>query len=120
VLFSFLSSGALVMTSANIPGEPMLLGNDEVFSLKADSYLLHDRDIPNRIDDSVVRLWHGTRFFYGITGFVPDALPVAYDTRVVSVGAGENICGALSTMVRFLYAVHRQLEVLRDRGVPGA
>ena len=98
VLFSFLSADALVMTSANIPGEPMLLGNDEVFSLKADYYLLHNRDIPNRIDDSVVRTWNGNTFFLRKSrGFVPDALPVLYDARVVSVGAGENICGALST-----------------------
>lgn len=98
VLFSFLSTDAVVMTSANIPGEPMLLNNDEVFSLKADCYLLHNRDIPNRIDDSVVRLWNGNTFFLRKSrGFVPDALPVPYDARVVSVGAGENICGALST-----------------------
>ena len=98
VLFSFLSADALVMTSANIPGEPMLTSNDEVFSLQADYYLLHNRDIPNRIDDSVVRLWHGNRFFLRKSrGFVPDAFPVPYHARVVSVGAGENICGALST-----------------------
>jgi len=98
VLFSFLSADALVMTSANIPGEPMLISNDEVFSLQADWYLLHNRDVPNRIDDSVVRLWHGNRFFLRKSrGFVPDAFPVPYHARVVSVGAGENICGALST-----------------------
>ena len=97
VLFSFLSADALVMTSANIPGEPMLLGNDEVFSLHADYYLLHNRDIPNRIDDTVVRLWQGNCFFLRKSrGFIPDALPVPYDVSVLSVGAGENICGALS------------------------
>ena len=121
VLFSSLAADALVMTSANIPGEPMLASNDEVFSLKADYYLLHDRDIPNRIDDSVVRLWHGNPFFLRKSrGFVPDALPVPYDARVVSVGAGENICGALSTDKKiFLYAVHRQLEILRYGRIPG-
>ena len=98
ILFSFLSADALVMTSANIPGEPMLLGNDDVFSLMADYYLLHNRDIPNRIDDSVVRLWNGNTFFLRKSrGFVPDQLPVLHDARVVSVGAGENICAALST-----------------------
>jgi hydrogenase maturation protein HypF len=97
VLFSFLSADALVMTSANIPGEPMLVKNDDAFSLQADFYLLHNRDIPNRIDDSVIRLWNGNRFFLRKSrGFVPDALAVPYDVRIVSVGAGENICGALS------------------------
>jgi hydrogenase maturation protein HypF len=97
LLFSFLSADALVMTSANTPGEPMLRTNQEVFSLQAEYYLLHNREIPNRVDDSVVRLWQGNRFFLRKSrGFVPEALPVPYDTRVVSVGAGENICGALS------------------------
>jgi hydrogenase maturation protein HypF len=97
VLFSFLSADALVMTSANIPGEPMLICNPDVFSLKAEYYLLHNRDIPNRIDDSVIRLWAGHRFFLRKSrGFVPEALPVPYDAHMMSVGAGENICGALS------------------------
>lgn len=97
LLFSFLSADALVMTSANIPGEPMIIGNEDVFSFKADYYLLHNRDIPNRTDDSVIRLWHGSRFFLRKSrGFVPDALAVPYDNHIVSVGAGENITGALS------------------------
>jgi len=63
LLFSCLAADALVMTSANIPGEPMFIKNDDVFSLNAEYYLLHNRDIPNRIDDSVIRLWEGHRFF---------------------------------------------------------
>jgi len=97
LLFSFLSTDALVMTSANIPGEPMLIRNADAFSLKADYYLLHNRDIPNRIDDSVIRLWDAHRFFLRKSrGFVPDSLSVPYDSHILSVGAGENICGALS------------------------
>ena len=97
VLFSFLKSDAVIMTSANIPGEPMITDNDEAFSLGADYYLLHNRDIPNRIDDSVVRIWKGKTFFLRKSrGFVPEPFDVAYDKNIVSVGAGENICGAVS------------------------
>jgi len=97
LLFSFLSNDALVMTSANIPGEPMLIRNEDAFALKADYYLLHNREIPNRIDDSVIRVWKGHRLFLRKSrGFVPEALPVSYEKKIVSVGAGENICGALS------------------------
>ena len=97
LLFSFLKTDALVMTSANIPGEPMMICNEEAFALGADAYLLHDRDIPNRIDDSVLRLWKGNTFFLRKSrGFVPEPLDVSYDKRVLSVGAGENICGAVS------------------------
>jgi hydrogenase maturation protein HypF len=85
------------MTSANIPGEPMLTTNDEAFSLDADVYLLHNRDIPNRIDDTVVRLWKDKTFFIRKSrGFVPEPIPVSYNKNILSVGADENITGAIS------------------------
>jgi len=97
ILFSFLESDAVIMTSANIPGEPMITDNDEAFLLGADYYLLHNRDIPNRIDDSVVRVWKGKTFFLRKSrGFVPEPFDVSYDKNIISVGAGENICGAFS------------------------
>ena len=97
ILFSFLKADALVMTSANIPGEPMIIRNEDVFSLGADVYLLHNRDIPNRVDDSVVRIWKGKTFFLRKSrGFVPEPIEVSYDKRVLCVGAGENITGTIS------------------------
>ena len=53
---------ALVMTSGNISEEPIVIDNDEaVLKLSdiADAFLLHDRDIFMRVDDSVVRVMSG-------------------------------------------------------------
>ena len=122
LLFQYLKSDALVMTSANIPGEPMMLTNKEVFSLNADWYLLHNREIPNRVDDSVIKIWDKYTFFLRKSrGYVPDPLPIPYDHQIISVGAGDNICGAISTSKR-LYctqyigngAYYRTLEFLEQ------
>ncbi|MEM0492862.1 MAG: carbamoyltransferase HypF [Candidatus Thermoplasmatota archaeon] len=97
ILFSFLQNHALVMTSANIPGEPMITSNDEAFNLKADYYLLHEQDIPNRIDDSVIKLYNNDIFFIRKSrGFIPERFTVPYTHHIISVGAGENIQAALS------------------------
>ena len=98
LLFSYLSADALIMTSANIPGEPMITDNAAVFSLKAEMYLLHNRNIPNRVDDTVIKPWQNHHFFLRKSrGYVPDPLAVTYSQDILSVGAGENIHGALST-----------------------
>lgn len=68
---------ALVMTSGNASNEPICLGNRE--SLRrlahiADAFLLHDRDILIRTDDSVVRAVQGEDgplFMRRARGFVP-------------------------------------------------
>lgn len=97
LLFSYLKSDALIMTSANLPSEPMIIDNNEVFQLNADIYLLHNRIIPNRIDDSVLRTWKNKIFFLRKSrGYVPDPIDLSYDKSILSWGAGENITGAIS------------------------
>ena len=66
---------ALVMTSANLSEEPIVIDNDEAverLSGIADYFLVHDRPINLRCDDSIVRKTAGaTRFIRRARGYVP-------------------------------------------------
>ncbi|AMK16033.1 [NiFe] hydrogenase maturation protein HypF [Methanobrevibacter olleyae] len=58
LLFNHTNTPAYIMTSANVPGEPMMVTNQEILENLdeiADYYLIHDRRILNRCDDSVIR-----------------------------------------------------------------
>lgn len=66
---------ALVMTSGNLSEEPIAIDNNEAFRCLghiADYYLVHNRDIYMRCDDSVVRInGRKTRFIRRARGYVP-------------------------------------------------
>ncbi len=67
----------LVMTSGNLSGKPPALSNDEAqrdLAAIADGFLLHNRDIVQRMDDSVMR--PDGEVLRRSRGFVPDALPL--------------------------------------------
>ena len=76
-----------VMTSGNLAEEPIARTNDEAFArlaAVADLFLVHDREIHARADDSVVRAPRGRAIpMRRARGFVPDAiaLPVAAPPR---------------------------------------
>jgi hydrogenase maturation protein HypF len=69
---------ALVMTSANPNGEPLVTGNAEALERlagSADAFLMHDRDIVVRCDDSVRRAdADGGGFVRRARGYVPRAI----------------------------------------------
>ncbi len=71
----------LVMTSGNLPGLPLVKDNDRAINeLKgiADFFLLHDRDIVHRCDDSVVRYTcRGVQFFRRARGYVPRPIEIS-------------------------------------------
>ncbi len=72
--------GPLVMTSGNLSDEPQCIDNAEADGRLggiADLFLLHDRAIVNRVDDSVVRGMAGkARLLRRARGFAPAALPL--------------------------------------------
>ncbi|SCZ61069.1 hydrogenase maturation protein HypF [Thiohalomonas denitrificans] len=72
----------LVMTSANPGGEPLVIDNDEALrrlSGIADAWLMHDRPIAVRCDDSVMRVdAGGPAFIRRARGFTPQAISLPH------------------------------------------
>ncbi len=93
VLFHMISADVLVMTSANIPGEPMMIRDEEVFGLDLRYFLLHNREIAQRIDDSLIRV-HGDDLvpIRRSRGYVPEYLPFINDSQVFGAGADQSGC----------------------------
>ena len=72
---------ALVMTSANLSEEPIAIDNDEAVARLAniaDAFLMHDREILQRCDDSVMAIVDGApQLIRRVRGFVPLSIPMA-------------------------------------------
>ncbi len=70
----------LVMTSGNLSEEPQCIDNEDAqrrLEALADYSLSHDRDILNRVDDSVVRIMDGApRFLRRARGYAPAPIPL--------------------------------------------
>jgi len=101
MLFKRLGTPALIMTSGNRPGMPMAITNKSaVAELRgiADYFLLHDRDIINRCDDSVLRINDGRRAFLRRSrGFVPDPVRIPIKNGVgFAVGTELSNAAAVS------------------------
>jgi hydrogenase maturation protein HypF len=83
---------ALVMTSGNLSEEPIAIDNGDAFERLtdiADYFLIHNRDIYLRSDDSIVRHTAGeTRYIRRSRGFVP--IPLFLNRAVPPILA----CGA--------------------------
>jgi len=91
-LFCKLKTMAIVLTSGNFSNEPIIIDNAEAlekFLPLTDAVLLHDRDIFNRTDDSVVRVIAGKeRVFRRSRGYAPSPVRTILDTEgIIAFGA---------------------------------
>ncbi len=84
---------ALVMTSGNLSEEPIVVSNGEALVRLdgiADWFLLHNRDIAMRVDDSVVRTFEGReRVLRRSRGYVPQAIDLKTPMEEVLAVGGE-------------------------------
>ncbi|MBW2095488.1 MAG: carbamoyltransferase HypF [Deltaproteobacteria bacterium] len=93
---------ALVMTSGNMTDEPINIENNAAFlHLKgiADSFLVHDRDIYLRSDDSIVRVINHTprqirrsRGYVPAPIFLPEPLPMLPPVLAVGGELKNTVC----------------------------
>ena len=76
LLLNHTDTPAYIMTSANVPGEPMMITNEEILEnldTIADYYLIHNRRILNRCDDSVARFRNNElAFIRRSRGYTPE------------------------------------------------
>lgn len=92
---------AYVMTSANLPGLPMTISNQEAlenFTNLVDYFLLHDRKIVNRCDDSVIRLTDDKpTFLRRSRGYVPLPLEtgIESDVKIIALGGELDVTASL-------------------------
>ncbi len=82
LLFNYIGNKPLVYTSGNRSNIPMAIENDIIFEqLKdlADIFLLHNRSIYQRIDDSVLRIHDNKiKLIRRSRGYVPEYLPLPF------------------------------------------
>lgn len=85
----------LVMTSGNLTDEPIATTNEDArrrLGGIADTFLLHNRDITARYDDSVVRVVDGAPVFLRrARGYAPLPLEMPIETPVPLVAVGPHL-----------------------------
>ena len=97
LLFEHLEADALVFTSANLPGEPIVVTREQALALDLDVYLLHDREIVQRADDSVLKVRGDRRLLIRRSrGVVPTPVDAGHGRTVLAVGAQLNVVAALT------------------------
>jgi len=90
ILFHYSKSDVYIMTSANYPDFPMIKDNNKLDEIKdaVDYFLIHNRRIVNRVDDSVVRFVDGERAVIRRSrGFVPLPIGKTFNYNGIAMGA---------------------------------
>ena len=123
MLFDEVEEPAFVMTSGNPPSEPIVTGNGEALAKlggDVDYFLLHNRDIAQRCDDSVVR-FHGKNpcLIRRSRGYAPEPIQLnqAAECCVLAVGGELNVTSCILSGNRAFISQHigdvENLETLR-------
>ncbi len=119
-------TGPLVMTSGNLSDEPQCITNDEARARLgeiADYWLMHDRDIVNRLDDSVARVVDG-----GLTmlrrarGYAPEPMPLppGFEAAAPVLAMGAELKNSFCLLGDGRAIVSQHMGDLQDAATHGA
>lgn len=101
------SVSPLVMTSANISGEPIITDDEEIKKFKV-AVLSHNRDILTPLDDSVLKVTSGrTQFIRRSRGYVPLEIEIDQTAQKDTLCMGGDLKAA--------FAVHRDKYVFMSQ-----
>jgi len=98
LLFHYSKEPAFVMTSANIPGEPMAINIEEIMALNSEYSLVHNMRIKNRCDDSVMKIVADREVFLRRSrGFVPQSIELGFESskNVLALGAELDVTACI-------------------------
>jgi hydrogenase maturation protein HypF len=110
LLFTDPRVGALMMTSANLSEEPIAIDNEEArtrLGKIADAFLMHDREILQRCDDSVIALVDGApQLIRRARGYVPLGIELAFEVPPLLAVGGH--LKSVFTLARGRFAYQSQ------------
>lgn len=123
MMFDWSREPAFVMTSANPPDEPIIKDNSEAIRKLggiADYFLLHNRRIAQRCDDSVLRVVaESTALIRRSRGYAPAPIELKRElnTEVLALGGEKRVTSCILTGKRCFASQHigdvERLETLR-------
>ena len=113
LLFQYIGEKPLIYTSGNKSYMPMSIDNKDIFSqLKdlAELFLLHNRPIYQRADDSVLRIHNNkVKLIRRSRGYVPEYLPLPFEVEIPSalaMGPELSVTGAVLRRNRIFPTQH--------------
>lgn len=113
LLFDFIGEKPLVYTSGNRSNIPMGIENDKIFDqLKnlVDVFLLHNREIYQRADDSVLRIHNNKiKLIRRSRGYIPEYLPLPFEVSIpgaIATGPELSVTGAVLRKNRIFPTQH--------------
>ena len=111
LLFERFNGDALVLTSGNVSDEPIAIDNatacDRLAGI-ADAFLLYNRDIHNRSDDSVARVVNGkSRIIRRSRGWAPEPVSLNLNVEgIVATGAELKNCFCVGKGTQAILSQH--------------